>query len=125
MDENDLTRSASGRLQRSGKSIGVAIGVGVIAIGGLVAVAGSSAQAVGTTTCYANHQKRAIDWQPDEHRVAAMCKQFASYKEARGYVNMNVCCDKETVWFHDTYEYHYSAWAQGSYSNVGYTVRSR
>jgi hypothetical protein len=120
--------TSSSETQRGHRSHGLR-GRRLLAALGLAAAAFATisvpqqAQAAGTVSCEAAHEKRAVTLQPDEHRVRAMCKQLSALTEVHGYVDMTACCDKETSWFRDTYVNHTSAWAQGNYKTVGWSSR--
>jgi hypothetical protein len=96
----------------------------LLTMSALTTMQAQQATAETVTSCVAERQKQVVDNAPDKHRVRAMCKQLTALTEVRGYLDMYGCCDKETSWFRDTYVWHYSSWAQGFYSNHGWTSRN-
>ncbi|MFI6758061.1 hypothetical protein ACIBF5_02790 [Micromonospora sp. NPDC050417] len=73
--------------------------------------------------CSALKDVRVVTWYPDQVRVIANCTSLGAASEARGFVDMAYCCDKETSWFRNTNTNHYSAWATGNYERVGTSLR--
>ncbi|MEV0330796.1 hypothetical protein AB0H63_30715 [Micromonospora echinospora] len=80
----------------------------------------------GTTAagdCNARKDVKVLDWQPDDFRVIARCTYLAGGSEARGFLDMLGCCDKETAWFSTLNKDYYSAYASGNYESVGINLR--
>lgn len=73
--------------------------------------------------CVAKKDVKAVDWAPDPVRVIARCSHIAGGTEARGFLDMLGCCDKETSWFTTKNKDYYSDYATGSFERVGINLR--
>ncbi|MFI6758058.1 hypothetical protein ACIBF5_02775 [Micromonospora sp. NPDC050417] len=99
-----------------------------IATSGLVLIQSSPAAArdvapAAAGNCDARKDVKIRDWAPDEIRVIARCSHIAGGTEARGFVDMFPCCNKETAWFTTINKDYYSAYASGNYESVGIDLR--
>ncbi|MBQ1021526.1 hypothetical protein KBX71_27120 [Micromonospora sp. D93] len=97
------------------------LALGVVA-GGIVLTQSAPASAA-SGDCSARKDVKIRDWQPDDIRVIARCTHIAGGTQARGYLDMLGCCDKETTWFTTINKDYYSAYASGNFESVGINLR--
>ncbi|WFF06600.1 hypothetical protein O7622_26735 [Micromonospora sp. WMMD1076] len=93
-----------------------------LAVGGLSLAPNSPASAA-SADCVAKKDVKAVDWAPDPVRVIARCSHIAGGTEARGFLDMLACCDKETSWFTTKNKDYYSDYATGNFERVGINLR--
>lgn len=104
------------------KRISSAIFAAALIAGGFAMTSAAPASAA-SGDCSALKDVRVVTWYPDQVRVIANCSSLGAGSEARGYVDMLGCCDKETTWFRRTNTNYYSDWATGNYERVGISFR--
>ncbi|MEU1811327.1 hypothetical protein O7622_26720 [Micromonospora sp. WMMD1076] len=111
------------RWNRSRKLSSVTFAV-MLTAGGLALTTAAPATAA-SGNCTALKDVKVVNWAPDPVRVIASCSSLSASSEARGYLDMLGCCDKETSWFSKTNTNYYSDWASGNYERVGIDFRDR
>jgi hypothetical protein len=94
----------------------------LLAVGGLVLSQAAPAPAA-AGNCDARKDVKIKDWEPDDIRVIARCSHIAGGTQARGFLDMLLCCDKETAWFTAINKDYYSAYSSGNYERVGIDLR--
>ena len=101
-----------------------AVALGLVAGGLVLSQATQTAPAYAASgNCDARKDVKIKDWAPDDIRVIARCSHIAGGTQARGFLDMLACCDKETVWFTTINKDYYSAYASGNYERVGINLR--
>ena len=104
------------------RKTGIAAMATSLVVGGLILAQGAPASAA-AGNCNAKKDTVVKSWEPDDYRVIARCTHIAGGTQARGYLDMFGCCDKETSWFTTINKNYYSAYASGNYSGVGINLR--
>jgi hypothetical protein len=88
--------------------IAIAATIASISSGVVLSISSPAAAAIGGN-CSAWHEDKAVDWQPDKHRIAARCSSLNADTKARGYGEADGP-DHYTSWFTALNTSKYGAW---------------